>query len=125
MIDTAAYKDRLEQELGAITEDLKELGIHNPQAKEDWIATPEGVEVQEADPNVGADRAEQWLERTATLGTLETRYNGINRALQKIKDGTFGTCEICGAELEEDRLEANPAARTCKTHMNDEQDLPA
>ena len=125
MIDTAAYKDRLEQELGTITEDLKQLGIHNPQAKEDWIATPEDVCVQEADPNVGADRAEEWLERTATLGALETRYNSINRALEKIEGGTFGTCEICGVAIEEDRLDANPAARTCKAHINDEQDLPA
>jgi RNA polymerase-binding transcription factor DksA len=125
MIDTAVYKTKLEEELSSLTGELKELGIHNPQVKEDWIATPQDVDVAEADENVGADRAEDWLERTATLGALETRYNNITRALSKITDGTYGTCEICGAEIEADRLEANPGARTCKTHINDEQDLPA
>lgn len=125
MTDTAVYKDRLEKELDDITHDLKDLGIHNPQAKEDWIATPQDVGISEADPNVGADRAEEWLERTATLSALENRYNAINRALQKITDGSFGSCEICNAPIEADRLDANPAARTCKAHINDEQDLPA
>jgi RNA polymerase-binding transcription factor DksA len=125
MIDTAPYKTQLEKQLEDLTQELKELGIHNPQVKEDWIALPQDVATQEADENVGADRAEDWLERTATLGALETRYNNITRALAKIESGTYGTCEICEAAIEEDRLNANPASRTCKTHINDEQDLPA
>lgn len=125
MINTAVYKQKLEEELASLTAELKELGIHNPQVKEDWIAIPQDVATSEADENVGADRAEDWLERTATLGALETRYNNITRALQKIENGTFGICEISNEPIEEDRLEANPAARTCKAHINDEQDLPA
>lgn len=125
MIDTAAYKAQLEKEQSDLTEELKELGIHNPQVKEDWIAIPQDVSTQEADENVGADRAEDWLERTATLATLETRYNGIVRALARIEAGTYGTCELCNEPIEEDRLQANPAARTCKTHIDNEQDLPA
>jgi RNA polymerase-binding transcription factor DksA len=82
-------------------------------------------ELQEADENVSADRAEDWLERTATLAALETRYNSIERALEKIDNGTYGMCELCGAVIEADRLDANPGARTCKKHINDEQDLPA
>ena len=125
MIETSVYKDRLESELATLTADLKELGIHNPQVKEDWIALPQDVDTQEADENVGADRAEDWLERTATLKELEGRYNNITRALSKIENGTYGVCEISGEEIEADRLDANPAARTCKKHINDEQDLPA
>jgi RNA polymerase-binding transcription factor DksA len=125
MNDTSAYKIQLEEELETLTGDLKELGIHNPQVKEDWIALPQDVAEQDADENVVADKAEDWLERSATLGQLETRYNNITKALEKIADGTFGICEIGGEEIEQDRLSANPAARTCKAHMNDEQSLPA
>jgi len=125
MINTAVYKERLEKELSDITVALKELGIHNPEVKEDWIALPEDVETQEADENVVADRAEDWIERSSTLGELETRYNNINRALAKIEAGTYGVCEISGEAIEEDRLDANPSARTCKAHINNEQDLPA
>lgn len=123
-VDTAQYKDRLEQELATLTEELKTLGIHNPDVPEDWQATPTGVATGEADPNVGADRVEDWDERRATLSLLETRYNNLNRALKKIEAGTYGVCEISGEEIEAERLDANPAARTCKAHINDEADLP-
>lgn len=123
MIDTEAYKIRLTKELSDITADLKELGIHNPEIKEDWIALPQDVQTQEADENVSADRAEDWLERTATMGALEKRYNTIVRAVAKIEAGTYGFCEICNKPIEEERLEANPAARTCKEHINDEEEL--
>jgi RNA polymerase-binding transcription factor DksA len=125
MINTDAFKTQLEKELSDITVDLQELGIHNPQVKEDWIAVPKDVETQEADENVAADRAEDWLERTATLSALEKRYNNIIKALNKIEAGSYGICEICNAPIEEDRLEANPTARTCKAHINDEQELTA
>jgi DnaK suppressor protein len=125
MINTEAFKTRLEKELSDITVDLQELGIHNPEVAEDWIAIPKDVGTQEADENVSADRAEDWLERTATLSALEKRYNNIVKALGKIAQGTYGVCEICNEPIEEDRLEANPTARTCKTHINDEQELTA
>lgn len=110
--------------LADVTEELKSIGIHNPENPADWIAVPEELEVTEADENVAADRVEEWDERAATLATLETRYNNITRALRKIEDGTYGVCEISGELIEEERLNANPAARTSKAHMEQEVDLP-
>ena len=51
------------------------------------------------------------------LDELEVRYQNVSLALKKIVDGSFGKCEVDGSPIEEDRLDANPAARTCKTHM--------
>ena len=125
MTDFTKYKEALERDLSQIVEDLKGLGIHNPQIEEDWIATPGGDVNTEPDANVAADRAEDWAERRATLAPLETRFNNINRALKKIEDGSFGICEIGGEQIEEDRLDFHPSSRTCKAHINDEADLPA
>ena len=122
MIDVTTYKERLTEDLRVITSELQELGIHNPQVKEDWIALPEDSD-EEADENLVADKAEEWLERTATLSALETSYNNIVRALQRIEEGTYGICEISGEEIEEERLDADPSARTCKAHMDEELDL--
>lgn len=124
MIDTTAFKTKLEQMLADITDELKGLGVHNPDVPEDWIATPATDEGAEADPNLEADRVEDWNERRAILAQLETRYNNIRRALKKIDDGTYGTCEISGNPIEPARLEANPAARTCAAHMEEEGTLP-
>jgi len=41
----------------------------------------------------------------------------IRRALQRIKDKTYGICQVCGSEIEEERLEAIPYADKCKKHM--------
>ena len=116
MTDHTQMKDRLEEMLQQITSELSGLGINQP-TDGDWIATPEGVSTQEADPNVAADRNEDWAEKNSTLSALETRFNNIKRALKKLEDGTFGICEISEEEIESDRLTANPAARTCKAHM--------
>ena len=124
MADSEQYKNRLETMLAELTEELKTLGVHNPEVPEDWQALPEDVDVSQSDPNVGADRVEDWEERRATLAELETRYNNLRRALKKIDEGKFGVCELCGKEIEADRLDANPAARTCKEHINNEADLP-
>jgi DnaK suppressor protein len=37
----------------------------------------------------------------------------INRALQKIIDGTYGVCEMTGQPISRERLEAIPTARYC------------
>ena len=124
MTDTAKYKTALENELKQVTEELSTIGIHNPENPSDWIAVPEGTERAEADPNVGADRVEEWDERRAVLAELETRYNNVKRALKKIEAGTYGTCEVSGEPIEPDRLDANPAARTCKVHMEEDNNLP-
>ncbi len=122
-MDINKYKTILEAELSDLEAQLKSLGVHNPTVKEDWIATPSEVADNEADENVGADRVEEWEEKAAILAVLETRYNNVNRALGKIASGEFGKCEISGEPIEEARLDANPAARTCLAHLNDEADL--
>ena len=37
----------------------------------------------------------------------------IDAALARIDDGTYGRCERCGQEIEEERLEALPYATLC------------
>ena len=37
----------------------------------------------------------------------------IDRALEKIEDGSFGTCESCGEKIGVKRLEARPVAELC------------
>jgi RNA polymerase-binding transcription factor DksA len=78
----------------------------------------------DSDSNNIADFGEEADERIATLAELETRYRNVVRALEKIEAGTFGLCEISGEPIEEARLNANPAARTCVAHREDEYDLP-
>ena len=51
------------------------------------------------------------------LDELEARYRLVLHALKKFDAGTYGVCEESGEQIEEERLDANPAARTCKDHI--------
>jgi RNA polymerase-binding transcription factor DksA len=37
----------------------------------------------------------------------------IDAALERIDDGTYGSCEVCGGKIPRPRLEAIPHARRC------------
>ena len=122
MTDVEKHKQQLEALLAQVTAELSNLGVQESETG-DWIATPEPIDT-EADQNEAADRVEEWDERRAILAELENRFNNIKRALKKIEEGTYGICEISGEAIEEERLEANPAARTCTEHMDQEHTLP-
>jgi RNA polymerase-binding transcription factor DksA len=120
-MDTNLFKAKLEEELKLVEGELSNIGQVNPEVSNgttDWEAkSPTDMDIDEADETEVADKFEEMQENTAVLDQLETRYNGIKAALQRIKDGTYGTCKVCGQPIEADRLEANPAAETCKAHM--------
>lgn len=120
-MDTSAYKTALNILLTDIVNELNEIAVHN-SVTDDWeVKTPEN---NEADESLQADAAEEADGRIAELDALETRYRSITRALAKIASGTYGTCEISGEPIETARLAANPEARTCIAHMDQESELP-
>lgn len=116
-IDTNVFKDKLEKELQLVESELKNIGRKNPDNKLDWEAVPADMNKESADENETADNMEEFEENTAILKELEIRYNDIKTALSKIEKGEYGFCEVCKKPIEEDRLLANQAARTCKEHM--------
>jgi RNA polymerase-binding protein DksA len=52
------------------------------------------------------------LEGVGQAGLNEIR--GIDAALKRIEDGTYGTCASCGEGISEDRLRAIPYAVKCR-----------
>ena len=116
-------KATLTEQLAAITSELQSVATHNPET-DDWVAVPVPADMHNADPNDDADAVEEWNERRASMAQLEVRYKNIKRALKKIEDGTYGVCEISGEPIEDERLAANPAARTNMANMDREKELP-
>jgi len=117
MNDTSTYKARLEEEKANLETQLSSVGRRNPSNPNDWEAVPQETG-QEADPSDRADTLEHFGENAAILSDLENRYADVTAALDRIADGTYGTCSVDGGEIETERLDADPAARTCKAHMN-------
>jgi RNA polymerase-binding transcription factor DksA len=115
-MNTDNIKQKLEEEKNLLEAELSSLGRVDKETG-DWEAVPEAQTAPEADENDLADRAEDYEERSSTLSVLEARLTDIKVALDKIGGGKYGVCEACGNPIEEDRLGANPAARTCKGCM--------
>ncbi len=114
---TNIYKTKLEGEKKLLEDELSELGKVDKAGH--WEATPEDEMNSQEVPDEGdmAERAEDYEERSIKLNVLEARLSDINKALEKIDGENYGICEVCGKEIETDRLEVNPAARTCKECM--------
>ena len=116
MENTQHYKEILETEVKKLEKELLTVGRKNPDKKGDWEAT-EKMDIDPADDDEVADSIEEYGTNTAILDQLETRLEEVKKAWGKIAGGTFGKCEVCGKQIEDDRLEANAAAKTCKLHM--------
>lgn len=117
------HKVRLEEMRSSIVIELETIAIHNNET-DDWEVKTDHSDTDDADENLQADAAEDADTRIATLAELETRYRSIVLALQKIEAGTYGVCELSGEQIEDARLQANPAARTCIAHRESEAELP-
>ena len=65
---------------------------------------------------VGADTATSTFERELDEGLEEgaqQTLSQIERALARLDDGSYGTCERCGKVISHDRLLARPSATLC------------
>ena len=121
MVDALKYKKRLEEELVLVEGELKGVGRKSPSNPLDWEAKPTELDITVGDPNEVADKIESYEENTGILKNLEIRWNNIKNALTKIERGTYGICEIGGEKIEDERLDANSAARTCIKHLGREE----
>ncbi len=118
-IDTGYFKKKLEAELKTLETELKSVGHKNPDNPKDWEPSSGEVDINASDAADIADNIESYESNTAILKPLEKQYNDVKLALDKISKGGYGICEISGEPIEKERLEANPAARTCMSHMNE------
>ncbi len=116
-IDYTHFKAKLEEEKQLLESEMKNIGQRDPENPSDWEAKPEEKDVSTADENTVADAIEEYDDNIAIMGTLEARYKDVLKILEKMTNDSYGICEVCGQEIEADRLEANPSASTCKAHM--------
>lgn len=56
-------------------------------------------------------------------GREKSFLDKIHKALAKIEDGSFGTCEECGEEISVKRLEARPETTLCIKCKEDQERL--
>lgn len=108
-IDTTRFRDALLAERERVQRALDNIRGENPGSMEDET----GDEM--SDQHLGdAATAMHDREMDYTLTDNEEQVLAkIDAALQRIEDGTYGTCTNCGRPIGEERLEARPWADLC------------
>jgi DnaK suppressor protein len=98
----ASLRASLEEERDHLRQQLADLG-HGDTGSLDF---------DENFADSGQVAAEQG-ETRVLAGQIADTLEKVERALAKMDDGTFGTCESCGSQIAEPRLEAMPTSRFC------------
>jgi len=112
MVDTAEFRTLLEGERHRIQDAIAHLHRENPGSMEDELGELGG---RGADNHLG-DMASVTFDRELDEGLEEgaqQTLDQIERALRRLDDGTYGTCERCGKPIPEERLRARPWATLC------------
>lgn len=112
-VNTEQYADlrrRLEEEKSHLEADVQAEG----EAKQAYTA-----DIADEDRSYGNHMADDASgtyeqERHATLQrSMASLLEEVNGALQRMDEGTYGTCEVCGKPIPIERLEALPHATRC------------
>jgi DnaK suppressor protein len=99
-------RERLETERGELRRQLDDLGARRDA---------EGIEDPDLDEGF-ADAGQAAAERANLLTlvrSLRDTLRDVEQALDRMDAGSYGRCERCGQPIDEERLEALPAARLC------------
>lgn len=102
-----------------LNEQLKELMEEATKTVNDMTIT----EGEFPDPT---DRASWESDRNFLLRIRERErklITKIREALERIEEGTFGICELCGEEISEQRLEVRPVTTLCIKCKQEQEDL--
>ena len=108
-MDTERFRKLLVDERERVSSTVESLHDSNSRSFEEETE-------EETYDNHLADSATATLNREID-STLEENSGhvlvGIDEALDRIDNGTFGTCARCGKQIAEERLEALPYATRC------------
>ena len=53
----------------------------------------------------------------AEVEDLAARLDAVDRALERLDDNTYDSCEVCGDAITAEALAADPTVRRCPTHQ--------
>lgn len=107
-INAKQIRARLEAEKKHIEDDLYQLKA--PQITDERReGSPFGKREEEATESM------EFEKRLALENRMQTMLKEVDRALQKLDDGTYGTCDICNTPIDPARMEVLPQAILCMT----------
>ena len=105
---------RLESERNRLNEELAQLKSSGRVLDERREGSPFGKREEEA------TEALELEKRISLEKRIREQLAGVEHALNKFEEGTYGSCDVCGQPINPARLEALPQAAlclSCKSHQ--------
>ena len=107
-MDPQAARTALER---ARSELRSELGELTAAPRDPTAAVSFGKRVGE-----GTSQAVERIAQVDAAKRLDAKLRDVERALEKLDDGSYGRCDVCGSPIGRARLEAIPWAVRCIDH---------
>jgi DnaK suppressor protein len=108
--EIADLKGRLEEERGELREQLTTIEEETFATSQSELSGDVGLDDESADAGTATFEREKDLSIENNVRDLLSK---IERALSRIDDGTYGTCERCGKPIEKARIKALPYVDLC------------
>jgi DnaK suppressor protein len=51
-----------------------------------------------------------------SVAQIESTLDDVDRALERLRQGTYRTCQVCGSAIDDAALEADPLPANCIAH---------
>jgi RNA polymerase-binding transcription factor DksA len=124
-LDDAEARQRLEDERARLAEVRSGLSEGNGLDESEGESLAELSSIDQHQADLGTETFEREKD-LAILESIEAELADVEHALRRLDEGTYGICEACGRPIDEERLEAIPAARLCRDdQQRAEQDVRA
>ena len=104
------FESSLLEEKKKLEDELSRFAKLNPQGENHFDAEFPNMGDKE-DEN--ASEVEQFSTNLTLGRALEASLKDVNKALERINDGTYGNCRYCGKDIGEKRLMARPTSTSC------------
>jgi len=104
-MDTRAIRAALQERMAILDAELGEL---TAVPRDPMAAVGFGKRIGD-----GTTEAVERLTKVGAAEQLASMRADVARALEKLDDGTYGLCDLCGRLIPEERLEARPASVRC------------
>ena|SRR5688572_7692050 len=109
-MDADHTRERLSEEQTRLEALKQEYAGLRDESEEDSLQELSSLDQHQAD--VGSETFDREKD-FSILDQIEAELSEIEHALQRLDEGTYGTCEACGKVISDDRLEVMPATRFC------------
>jgi len=103
-------KKKLQEQKVKILEDLESVGSRSGGADVGYdVKFPDYGDSMEDN----ATEVQDYTKNLSLERDLQKELIGIEKALVKMEDGTYGVCNYCGQEIELERLKIRPESNSC------------